>query len=308
MKLNKIIFLIILSVLFFDKIKSQENISIIYKVNNEIITSRDIQNEEYYLSALNEQFQNLTKERKYQIAKESILKEEIKKNEILKYYVLDQTDPLLEKVIQNFTTKLKFKDRAEFETHLSRYNLSIDAIIKKIEVETVWNQLVYKRYQGLIKIDKEKLAKKIKKQTNTKKSFLLSEIVFKKNNNEKLDETTKKIYNSISEIGFQNTANIYSISDSSKFGGQIGWVNSQNLSNNVLKEIEKIKLNENTIPIIITNGFIILKLEDIREEKVKINLDSELNKVILYETDKQLNTFSKIYFDTVKINTNIDEL
>jgi len=308
MKLNKSIFLIILSVLFFDKIKSQDNISIIYKVNDEIITNRDIQNEEYYLSALNEQFQNLTKEKKYQIAKESILKEEIKKNEILKYYVLDQKDPLLEKVIQNFTTKLKFKNRAEFEAHLSLYNLSIDAIIKKIEIETVWNQLVYKKYQGLIKIDKEKLTKKIKKQTDTKKSFLLSEIVFKKNNNEKLNETTKKIYNSISEIGFQNTANIYSISDSSKFGGQIGWVNSQNLSNKILKEIKKINLNENTIPIIITNGFIILKLEDMKEEKVKINLQNELKKVINYETDKQLNTFSKIYFDTIKINTNLDEL
>ena len=308
MKLNKIIFLIILSVLFFDKIKSQDNISIIYKVNDEIITNRDIQNEEYYLSSLNEQFQNLNKEKKYQIAKESILKEEIKKNEILKYYVLDQKDPLLEKVIQNFTTKLKFKDRAEFEAHLSDYNLSIDAIIKKIEVETVWNQLIYEKYQGLIKIDKDKLTKKIKKQADTKKSFLLSEIVFKKNNNEKLNDTTKKIYNSISEIGFQNTANIYSISDSSKFGGQIGWVNSQNLSNKILKEIKKINLNENTIPIIITNGFIILKLENMKEEKVKINLQNELNKAIAYETDKQLNTFSKIYFDTIKINTNLDEL
>ena len=308
MKLKKIIFLIILSILFFEKIKSQDNISIVYKVNNGIITNRDIQNEELYLSALNEQFQNLTKEKKYQIAKESILKEEIKRNEILKYYVLDQKDPLLEKVIQNFTTKLKFKDRAEFEAHLSDYNLSIDAIIKKIEVETVWNQLIYKKYQGLIKIDKEKLTKKIKKQADTKKSFLLSEIVFKKNNNEKLNDTTKKIYNSISKIGFQNTANIYSVSDSSKFGGQIGWVNSQNLSNKILKEIKKINLNENTIPIIITNGFIILKLEDMKEEKVKINLQNELKKAINYETDKQLNTFSKIYFDTIKINTNLDEL
>ena len=308
MKLNKIIFLIILSMSFFEKIKSQDNISIVFKINTEIITNREIQNEEYYVSALNEQFQNLAKEKKYQIAKASILKEEIKKNEILKYYILNQKDPLLEKVIQNFTTKLKFKDRAEFEAHLSRYNLSIDAIIKKIEVETVWNQLVYKKYQGLIKIDKEKLSKRIKKQTDTKKSFLLSEIVFKKNNNEKLNDTTKKIYNSISEIGFQNTANIYSISDSSKFGGQIGWVNSQNLSNEILKEIKKINLNENTIPIIITNGYIILKLEDMKEEKVKINLQNELDKAITYETDKQLNTFSKIYFDTIKINTNLDEL
>ncbi len=308
MKLNKFIFLIILSIIFFEKTKSQDNIFIIFKINDKIITNRDIQNEELYLSALNAQFQNIPNKKKYEIAKGSILKEEIKKNEILKYYVLDQKDPLLEKVIQNFIVRLKLRDRDEFKAHLSNYNLDIETIIKKIEIETVWNSLIYKKYQGLVKIDKKKLIKKIKKQTKKKKSFLLSEIIFKKNNNEKLDETSKKIYNSINEIGFQNTANIYSISDSSKFGGQLGWVDSQNLSSNILKEIEKIKLNEHTIPIVITNGFIILKLEDIREEKIKINLENELNKIILYETDKQLNTFSKIYFDTVKINTNVDEL
>ena len=308
MKLFKVIFLIILNILFFEKIKSQDNISIVFKVNNEIITNRDVQNEVSYLSALNSQFQNLTKEKKYRLAKESILKETIKKNEILKYYILDQKDSLLEKVIQNFIVRLKLKNKAEFETHLLQYNLNIETVIKKIEVETVWNQLIYRNYKNLIKIDKEELTRKIKKQTDKKKLFLLSEIIFKKNNNEKLDKTIKKIYNSIDEIGFQNTANIYSVSDSSKFGGQLGWVNSQNLSNKILKEIKKINLNESTIPINITNGFLILKLEDIKEEKIEVNLKEELNKAIMYETDKQLNIFSKIYFDTIKINTNLNEL
>lgn len=308
MRLNKVIFLITLSILFFEKIKSQDNISIVFKVNNEIITNRDIQNEESYLSALNEQFQNLAKEKRYKIAKESILKETIKKNEIEKYYILNQKDPLLEKIIQNFIDTLKLKDRAAFKTHLSRYNLDLKTVKKKIEVETVWNQLIYLKYQGFVKIDKNKLTKKIKKQTDKKKLFLLSEIVFKKNNNENLDVTINKIYNSINEIGFQNTANIYSISDTSKFGGQLGWVDSQNLSNKILKEIEKISINDNTVPIIITNGFLILKLENIKKEKIKINLEEQLNKAIKYETDKQLNTFSKIYFDTIKINTNLDEL
>ena len=203
---------------------------------------------------------------------------------------------------------MKLKDRAAFKTHLSRYNLDLKTVKEKIEVESVWNQLIYLKYQGFVKIDKNKLTKKIKKQTDKKKLFLLSEIVFKKNNNENLDVTINKIYNSINEIGFQNTANIYSISDTSKFGGQLGWVDSQNLSNKILKEIEKISINDNTVPIIITNGFLILKLENIKKEKIKINLEEQLNKAIKYETDKQLNTFSKIYFDTIKINTNLDEL
>ena len=170
MKLNKFIFLIILSIIFFEKTKSQDNISIIFKINDKIITNRDIQNEELYLSALNEQFQNLTKEKKYEIAKGSILKEEIKKNEILKYYVLDQKDPLLEKVIQNFVIRLKLKDRDGFKAHLSNYNVGIETVIKKIEIETIWNSLIYKKYQGLVKIDKQKLIKKIKKH----KSFIVN--------------------------------------------------------------------------------------------------------------------------------------
>ena len=86
MKIYKVIFLIILNFLFFEKIKSQENISIVFKVDGKIITNRDIQNEISYLSALNQQFTDLTKEKKYDIAKESILKETIKKNEILKFF------------------------------------------------------------------------------------------------------------------------------------------------------------------------------------------------------------------------------
>ena len=308
MKSFKVIFLIVFSILFFEKVKSEDNISIVFKVNNEIITNRDVQNEISYLSALNSEFQNLTKDKKYQLAKESILKETIKKDEILKYYILDQKDPLIERVIKNFIVRLKLKNKAEFESHLLQYNLNIKTIRKKIEVETIWNQLIYRIYKDLIKIDKEELTKKIKKQTGKKKLFLLSEIIFKKDNNEKIDITINKIYDSIDKIGFQNTANIYSVSDSSKFGGQIGWVDSQNLSNKILKEINKIKLNENTLPIKITNGFLILKLEDIKEEKIKVNLKDELNKAIIYETDKQLNIFSKIHFDTIKINTNLNEL
>jgi len=308
MNLKKTIFLIILTLLFFEKIKSQDNISIVYKVNNDIITNRDIYNEELYLIALNEQLTTLTKKQRQYLAKESIIKEKIKKNEIQKYFELDQKDPLLNEIIQNFIVKLKLKNKSEFEAHLGKYNLDISTIKKKIEIETIWNQLVYSKYKNLIKINKEELTKKIKNQTKDKKLLLLSEIIFRKNNNEKIEKTIKKINASINEIGFQNTANIYSVSDSSKFGGNIGWVDSKNLSIKILKAIEQINLKENTAPIPVTNGFLILKLEEIKEEKIELNLKNELNRAIRYETDRQLNTYSKVYFDKIKINTDLNEL
>ena len=184
----------------------------------------------------------------------------------------------------------------------------MDNLKKKIEIETTWNQLIFKKYQRQVNIDKIKLGEKIKKQSNKKTTFLLSEIIFKTNTGEKLEEKSDQIYKSIKEIGFQNTANVYSLSDTSKFGGKIGWVEKQNLSSIVQIYLESIEIGSHTKPIPITNGHLILMLEDIKKEDVEINFKEELNKMIKFETDKQLNTFSKIYFDKIKINTIINEL
>jgi peptidyl-prolyl cis-trans isomerase SurA len=138
-----------------------------------------------------------------------------------------------------------------------------------------------------------------------KKSYLLSEILFK-NNKEK--PSTEIIEESIREIGFKNTANIYSISDSAKFGGDMGWIVEGNLSKKILVELKKIKINEHTKPIQFDNKFLIIKIENIKTEKTKKNKKKELEQIVQFETNKQLENFSKIFFSKVKININIDEL
>jgi peptidyl-prolyl cis-trans isomerase SurA len=112
---------------------------------------------------------------------------------------------------------------------------------------------------------------------------------------------------SILEIGFDNTATLYSISESSKFGGKIGWVNENNLSEEILIELEKIKKGERTKIIPIVNRYLILKIDEIKTTKKIINEEDELNKLIQAETNRQLNQFSKIYFDKSKINYLINE-
>ena len=67
-----------------------ENVKIILKINDEIITNIDIQKEYNYLIALNNDFKEVNKEKALLIAKESIIKEKIKKNEIEKYYDLGE--------------------------------------------------------------------------------------------------------------------------------------------------------------------------------------------------------------------------
>jgi peptidyl-prolyl cis-trans isomerase SurA len=55
------------------------------------------------------------------------------------------------------------------------------------------------------------------------------------------------------------------------------------------------------------NRYLILKINDVREISIPINKEDELNKMIKFETNKQLNQFSKIFFDKSKINYSINE-
>ena len=172
----------------------------------------------------------------------------------------------------------------------------------------MWNELIYYKYSDKINIDKEELIKKIDNQSKiSRKEYLLSEIVIKKKKDENLDNLIENIKLSISKIGFNNTANIYSVSDSSKFGGKIGWIDQSNLSKLVFDELKNVSEKNFTKPIKIGNDYLILKVEEIREKKNLVNKEEELNKLIKFETNKQLNQFSKIFFEKSKMNYLINE-
>lgn len=288
--------------------QSQENVSILFKINNKIVTNIDIKNESKYLLALNPQLKNIGEKQRMYIAEQSIIKEMIKENELLKYYNLNQDDELLDRIIKDFYTKLGINNKESFENYLKDFDLTTTDIKKKIEIETMWNRLVYDKFENVIQINEERLKEKIRSQKNStnKKSLLLSEIVFEENSNENLDKMIKKIYKSIDEIGFENTANIYSVAESSKFGGKIGWVEEQNLSVDLMKELNRIKVNQISRPINNGTFLVILKINDIKNLVIKKDLDKELKKLILFEEDRQLANYSKIYYNKLKTNSLID--
>ena len=288
--------------------QTQENVSILFKIDNEIVTNIDIKNESKYLLALNPMLKNIGEQQRMDIAEQSIIKEIIKENELLKYYNLNQGDELLDKIIEEFYTKLGINSKELFENYLKDFDLTTADIKKKIEIETMWNRLVYDKFSDVVQINKESLKEKIKSQKNStnKKSLLLSEIVFEESSEENLDKIIKKIYKSLDEVGFENTANIYSVAESSKFGGKIGWVEEQNLSSSFIKELSKIKINQISSPISNGTFFVILKINDIKNVVVKKDLDEELKKLIIFEENRQLANYSKIYYNKLKINSLIN--
>lgn len=289
---------------------SLEKVFIILKINNEIVTNIDVKNEIKYLIALNPQLKTVPKNQIQEIAKKSIVKENLKKSEILKYYILDQKNPLLQEILAQFYKKLGMDNEKEFKEYLINFDLLIDDVLKKIEVETVWNQMIYQKYKTQLQINPEKLKKIISLKKNNQENNLLSliEIVFEKKKDEKFQEKLTQIQNSIKEIGFENTANIYSVSESSKFGGKLGWVNEESLTKKVLKKINGLKIGEQTTVIDMGSSYVILKIQDIKKQIIEINEDTALKKMIKFEENKQLENFSRIYYNKVKINSQINEL
>ena len=306
--INFIIFFIIV-IFNTHKSYSDEKVYIEIKINNEIITNFDLEKEKNYLNALNPNLKDLKDELQITIARDSIAKEVIKKDELKKYFDLNSKNININKFIKNFLENLGFNNEIQFEEYLLKYGWTLDEVKEKIKIEVLWNQFIFDKYQNQVQINVTKLKDKINSDKDKKFKTLydLSEIVFqiKKDNNFKI--TYDSIKKSISEIGFENTANLYSVSDSAKIGGKIGWVDENSLSTKLSSALKNIESGQHTMPINLNNGFIILKINNKKNEEKIIDFDKELTKLIKFEETKQLNNFSKIYFDKIKINTKIDE-
>lgn len=303
---------IIFIFIFFSLINfslSKINFEIKMKINNEIITTFDIEQEMNYLLALNPQLNRIEDRELEMLAKKSIIKEKIMENEILKYKKIEMKNFKFENYIGNLVKNSNFSNQEDFINYLMNFNISLDDLKKKIYIENEWKSLIYAKYIDSIKIDKVKLNKKIDNISKDKSllEYNLSEIVFKKENNTPLTELIDQIIKSIENVGFENTANLYSISDSSKVGGKIGWIQKNNLSEEINNNLVNLNKNLYSKPIQIGNNYLILKINDMRNTTIEIDKKKELEKMIMIETSKQLDKFSNIFFNKIKLNTKISE-
>ena len=304
--LISVIFVLLISL----KASAVENVYIVYKIDSKIITNIDIKNESKYLLALNQQLKSINVDQLLNLSKQSIIKETIKKKEVLKYFKLEQKELFLDSFIENFYIRLNLKSLVELENYLDEFNLTILDLKKKFEIEHYWNKIIFEKYNKKININEENIRKRIKekKMIKDKKIYSLSEIIFEKEQNITLEEKMEKISESIKEIGFKNTANLYSVSDSAKFGGDIGWVEEDNLSEKIASILKVIELGNHSEAMEIGANFLIINIDNIKFEKKEINEEEEFIKIYNYEKNRKLDQFSKIYFDKIKINTKIDEL
>jgi len=277
---------------------------IIHNIGNEIITNIDIKREFKYLVALNNSLKELSKEKILNISNESIIREKIKKIEILKNFKeIKLDDDYYNVLLKNIYSRLNIGSINEFELYLKDYDLTINDIKTKITIDALWNELIIQKYKAQISINENEIRKDILMNSKIQsKEYQLSEIIFEVENKEEIEKKYKEIVKSINEIGFENTAATYSFSDSAKIGGDIGWINESSLNDNIKTNINSLEVGGITKPIVLSNGILILKLINTKNLDTTVDIENELKKVINYERNRQLNQYSKIYYNKIKKN------
>ncbi len=310
MKILNIIFFLIF--FFINSSNSfSEKISIIYTVDNVPITNVEIKNEITYLKVVNKKLKDMNNKSLVVYASKSLLREKIKEIEVLKYFKFGMNDEIVSENLQKLILSLGMNNIDELNVLLSTLNLNTEFIKKKIEIELLWNQLIFQKYKNKLSIDeetiKEKLKNKIKNQENEIEEYLLYEILFSPLSKDSEKIEIEKIIKSINEIGFENSAMIYSLSSTASTGGNIGWLKKSQLSEKIIMVIEGIDIGNISDVIDTPTGKLILMLKDKRKVKEKISFQNEFDKAINIERNKQLNQFSSIYFKKVELDTIINE-
>ncbi len=308
MKKLKIIIFTLFSILaLIDNAYTIEN-KILFRVNNEIITSLDIFYELRYLQSINEQIKNTEKKQAFEIAKNSLIREKIKEIELKKTLkLIEIEDKFLNDVIINYFKKKQIKSISDFNDYFSSINISPDLIKKKITIEILWNQLIFKKFNSKVKINRANIVNELKKN-NKQKEYLLYEILFNIDENEKFDRKFNQIKDKIKKFSFSEAALVYSTSNSSNKGGELGWIKETSMNKKISNLLKNIKIGNYSNPIVIPGGFLILKIADVREIKKDYDLNEEIEKTIKDKTNEQLNQFSNIFFNKIKKNISIDEL
>ena len=306
-----IILLITLLICLTKNVYAIEN-KIILKINNEIVTSIDVYNEIKYLKDINENLKEMDDRDIYKISINSLIRSKIKEIEIYKNIdrkEINENEVYFNELISSTHKKLGFENIDDFKNHLIKNEVTLNDFKNKLNIESLWNELIYSKFSNRIVIDHKKLKKRIQKDNDEKtKLFLLSDIVFKNLKNQNIKEKFESIKKDINENGFQNAVLLHSISSSVNTGGNLGWISEKSMNSKIKKEIIKIDIGEYTNPIVIPGGFLILKLNDIKETEQKIDINKKLKELIRQTTNQQLNELSNIYFEKVKKNMIINEI
>ncbi len=300
MKNKKLIFYIILSIIFLSKnALAQINNKIILKVENEIITSYELKNKiltTLFLSNQEINQSNIDKLKKKSV--ELLIEDKLKLIELKKYNF--EADNSRTRKYLNSISSNNIQNLIE---NFNKNNLDFDLFKKEVETQLKWQELIYNIYKNKISIDEniinDELKNLMRKNTNFKE-FKISEIeIFASENDNK--NKIKEVQDEINKNGFSAAAIKLSMSTSSKNKGNLGWINSKSLSNQIKDIITSMKVGDVSKPIFQQDRILFLKLDDTREISLDTNdIEKFKNKIIDQKKNELFNLYSKSHLSKLR--------
>jgi peptidyl-prolyl cis-trans isomerase SurA len=297
-----IIFICLTQVQLYASIENR----VIAKVGDQIVTSYELINKIKTILFLNKQV--LNQENINSIKQQALIlliDNKIKIEEIKKYNHSFTQNNMLQNNLDKIAKKFNTDSQGLKELFT---NNTIDYAIYKNDVETdlLWNTLIFRLYEEKISFNEKEVENDLKKFISNQEDveeYKLSEIEILINDSLKDRNEIVQIQQQIKDMGFKNAAIKLSISTTASEGGDLGWVNSKSLSEQVLTIVSKLRINEISKPIIKMDKLLFLKLIDKKKIKIKENnLDTIREKIINEKKNEYLQLFSNNHLSKIKNN------
>lgn len=302
--IKKIIAFLIISLLSISGSYAKIEDAIYATVANKAITHSDIINEIKIILILNGQsYSEDRKEILEKMAIKSVIKREIKKIEVEKYPKLKFKPSDLEKELNNLANNLNL-DLNTLKDAFITNEIDFSNVVEQMKTELLWNTLIFEIYKNRITINKDEIDDQLSKFQNQNKEkieeYLISEIVIRSVEKDKIESEIKRIKDKISIEGFANVAMDVSISETSVSGGNLGWVSENSISEELKSKIAMTPIGNISEPIFLQEGILFFTVRDKRISNESRDLEEEKNRLVNAEKAKILRMHSLSHYDNVR--------
>ena len=276
-------------------------------IGNKPITRSDIVNEIKLILILNnESYSDDKRDRLHQAAVKSTIRRNIKQIELERnnFFRLNEED--FKKELIRLASNL-YVDVETLKNICASNELDFSIIEEQVKVELYWNSLIFEIYKNKLLINPNQIEEQLKLVKNKKKieEYLISEIVIKNVEENKLEYEIKELKNKIKTEGFENVAKSLSISKSAIKGGDLGWVNENIISEKIKSVLVNTSVGALSDPILLSEGILIFQVREKRKISNDLSLEEIKDQLVNSEKTKILNMHSLSHYDKVRRSVSI---
>jgi len=277
-------------------------------IGDKAVTKSDIVNEIKIILILNNMsYSSDLRQELQDIAVKSTVKRVIKEIEVSKHDYLEFSKNDMKNELIRLANKINM-DVETLKNICISNGLDFKIIENQVKTELLWNSLIFNQYANRITINVEEIDEQLKQNQDKKefKEYLISEIVIKSVEKDKIESKIEEVKNKIDNEGFETVAMSLSISQTAVKGGDMGWVNESEISKKFRTKISNTPIGSISEPILLKEGILFFKVRDKRKIKKEANMEELKNRLVNAEKTKILQMYSVSHYDKLRRTISIN--